>query len=411
MSDITLSKSVRSNLVSLQQTADLIAQTQTRLSTGKKVNSALDNPMNFFTSQSLIVARRRPRRTCSNSVSNAVQTLQAADNGITSLTKLVQSAQAIAQQAQQSAATTAKIHRHRLGLDGVDRRLPPPRQDDHGFRRHHHRDLHAWRPRQHGAGLARRREQHGEPEGQGRALERRQDPARSDRHQLDHRRRHRDRRRTVGSIGLTPGSPRPARRTLPARRSPPSTTTCERRSTSSRAIPVTTASTCSTATASRSSSTRRARLRCRSPASLSTRPASVSPRRPTRSRPTRTSTTRSTNLTTALGTLRSQASTFGSNLSVVQTRQDFTKATDQHAADRRRQPRRSPTPTRKAPTCSRCRPASRCRRRRCRSPPGRPERAQAVRRLIVSTGKTTTAGPRPRRFRLRIGAPRPTRRH
>ena len=33
------------------------------------------------------------------------------------------------------------------------------------------------------------------------------------------------------------------------------------------------------------------------------------------------------NLSTALGTLRSQASNFGSSLSVVQTRQDFTKAT------------------------------------------------------------------------------------
>ena len=53
MSDIILSKGVRSNLISLQQTADLIAQTQTRLSTGKKVNSALDNPINFFTASAL----------------------------------------------------------------------------------------------------------------------------------------------------------------------------------------------------------------------------------------------------------------------------------------------------------------------------------------------------------------------
>jgi len=107
MSDIILSKSVRANLTALQSTANLISQTQNRLATGKRVNSALDNPLNFFTSQSLN-SRAGDLNALLDSVSNAVQTLQAADNGITSLTKLVQSAQAIAQQAQQSAATTAK---------------------------------------------------------------------------------------------------------------------------------------------------------------------------------------------------------------------------------------------------------------------------------------------------------------
>ena len=51
MSGIVLSSSVRQNLLSLQSTADLLATTQSRLSTGKKVNSALDNPTNFFTAQ------------------------------------------------------------------------------------------------------------------------------------------------------------------------------------------------------------------------------------------------------------------------------------------------------------------------------------------------------------------------
>ena len=53
MSDITLSAGIRQNLLSLQQTADLMATTQNRLATGKKVNSALDNPVSYFTSQSL----------------------------------------------------------------------------------------------------------------------------------------------------------------------------------------------------------------------------------------------------------------------------------------------------------------------------------------------------------------------
>ena len=53
MSDISLTASMRSNLLSLQQTQSLMDVTQERLSTGKKVNSALDNPSSFYTAQSL----------------------------------------------------------------------------------------------------------------------------------------------------------------------------------------------------------------------------------------------------------------------------------------------------------------------------------------------------------------------
>jgi flagellin len=106
MSDITLSAGIRSNLLALQSTAELQARTQGRLATGKKVNSALDNPINFFTSSAL-TARAGDLGNLLDSVSNAIQTLNAANNGITSLTKLVQNAQAIVQQAQQSGATTA----------------------------------------------------------------------------------------------------------------------------------------------------------------------------------------------------------------------------------------------------------------------------------------------------------------
>ncbi len=60
MSGIVLSSSVRQNLLSLQSTADLLATTQSRLSTGKKVNTALDNPTNFFTAQSLDEVARQP---------------------------------------------------------------------------------------------------------------------------------------------------------------------------------------------------------------------------------------------------------------------------------------------------------------------------------------------------------------
>ncbi len=59
-SNITLSAGVRQNLLALQNTASLLSTTQNRLATGKKVNSALDNPTNFFTSSSLVGTRLRP---------------------------------------------------------------------------------------------------------------------------------------------------------------------------------------------------------------------------------------------------------------------------------------------------------------------------------------------------------------
>ncbi len=75
-----------------------MASTQNRLATGKKVNSALDNPTNFFTSQSLS-NRASDLNSLLDSIGQAQKTLEAADKGITSLTKLVESAKSIAKQA------------------------------------------------------------------------------------------------------------------------------------------------------------------------------------------------------------------------------------------------------------------------------------------------------------------------
>jgi flagellin len=104
VSDITLSQAVRSNLLSLQNTASLLDTTQTRLATGNKVNSALDNPTSYFTASGLN-SRASDLGNLLDSVSNAVQTIQAANDGISSITKLVESAQATANQAQQTQAT------------------------------------------------------------------------------------------------------------------------------------------------------------------------------------------------------------------------------------------------------------------------------------------------------------------
>ena len=101
MSGIVLSASVRQNLLSLQSTAALLATTQNDLATGNKVNSALDNPTNFFTAAGLN-NRASDIGNLLDSIGNGVQVLQAANTGITSLQGLVSSAQSIANQVLQT---------------------------------------------------------------------------------------------------------------------------------------------------------------------------------------------------------------------------------------------------------------------------------------------------------------------
>src|SRR5437764_8585251 len=101
MSGIVPSASVRQNLLSLQSTADLLATPQQGLSTGKKVNTALDNPTNFFTAQGLD-NRASDISNLLDGINNGVQVLQAANTGITSLQKLIDSAKSIANQALQT---------------------------------------------------------------------------------------------------------------------------------------------------------------------------------------------------------------------------------------------------------------------------------------------------------------------
>jgi flagellin-like hook-associated protein FlgL len=101
MSGIVLTASVRQNLLSLQSTADLLSTTQNRLATGNKVNSALDNPTNFFTARGLD-NRASDINNLLDSIGNGVQVLQAANTGITSLQKLVDTAKSIANQVLQA---------------------------------------------------------------------------------------------------------------------------------------------------------------------------------------------------------------------------------------------------------------------------------------------------------------------
>ena len=104
MSQISLTASMRSNLLSLQNTADLMSQTQERLATGKKVNSAIDNPSSYYTAQSLS-NRANDLSSLLDSMGQAVSTIKAANEGITSITSFVEQAKAVAQ----SAADTTDV--------------------------------------------------------------------------------------------------------------------------------------------------------------------------------------------------------------------------------------------------------------------------------------------------------------
>ncbi len=100
MSDITISRGVRSNLLALQNISSLRETIQGRLASGKKVNSALDNPTNFFTAAALN-SRGNDLGALLDSMSNGIKTLEAADNGLKSITKTVESLQSTIRQARQ----------------------------------------------------------------------------------------------------------------------------------------------------------------------------------------------------------------------------------------------------------------------------------------------------------------------
>lgn len=98
MADVTLTAALRTNLLSLQGTQKLMDNTQLRLATGKKVNSALDNANAFFASQSL-TNRASDLSRLLDGMGQAIQVLKAADEGITAITSYLEQMQAVAQEA------------------------------------------------------------------------------------------------------------------------------------------------------------------------------------------------------------------------------------------------------------------------------------------------------------------------
>lgn len=99
--EVVLSAALRSNLLSLQRTQASIDKTQGVLSTGLKVSSALDNPQSFFASQAL-KNRSSDLTRLLDGIGQSIQTIKAADAGVTSLTKLVEQAQSIVDSAREA---------------------------------------------------------------------------------------------------------------------------------------------------------------------------------------------------------------------------------------------------------------------------------------------------------------------
>jgi flagellin len=118
---ITLTSGMRANLVSLQKTNDLMELTQKRLASGKKVNSALDDPVAYFTAISH-EQRASDLSARKDEMAEAVQTVKAADAGIQSINTLIAAAKSLATSALSAGSTTADtlMAKYNEVLDQID---------------------------------------------------------------------------------------------------------------------------------------------------------------------------------------------------------------------------------------------------------------------------------------------------
>ena len=105
--DITLTSAMRSNLFSLQQTSKAMDLTQSRLSTGKRIQTALDNPINFFAAQ-IHEQRASDLAFRKDDMGEGIQTIKAASNGIEAILYIIAASKATAQSAQSTSDTTER---------------------------------------------------------------------------------------------------------------------------------------------------------------------------------------------------------------------------------------------------------------------------------------------------------------
>ena len=107
MSGISLTASMRSNLLSLQNISGQVSSTQNKLSTGNKVNSAIDNPSSYYTALSLN-NRADDLNALLDSMGQAVSTIKAATTALESATEFLEQAKAVANQALETAKVPDK---------------------------------------------------------------------------------------------------------------------------------------------------------------------------------------------------------------------------------------------------------------------------------------------------------------
>ena len=102
MSDINLSGATRTNLLALQRTTDLIARTQERLSTGLKVNSAIDDAIAYFQAKSLS-DRAGDLAVLKDDIDQGVSSVETATSGLQSIVDLVEQMKGVALSAKSDA--------------------------------------------------------------------------------------------------------------------------------------------------------------------------------------------------------------------------------------------------------------------------------------------------------------------
>ncbi|MEN6487923.1 MAG: flagellin, partial [Smithella sp.] len=95
---VTLTSSISQNLSSLQATQTLMDQTSYRLTTGKKVNSALDDPINYFAAQDN-TSKSNDLQRLKDGMSEGIETINTASTGIESISDLIDTAKSLAKSA------------------------------------------------------------------------------------------------------------------------------------------------------------------------------------------------------------------------------------------------------------------------------------------------------------------------
>jgi len=104
---VNLSQAVRANLLTLQRTSSLINDTQTRLSTGLRINSAIDDAAAFFTAKAL-GNNAADFDALKSNIDLAISTIQSAIDGIEAISELVNQAKGLASNAKATGNTNER---------------------------------------------------------------------------------------------------------------------------------------------------------------------------------------------------------------------------------------------------------------------------------------------------------------